>query len=111
MGKRRKLLWQRWGASKYHRLCAVYPAPELPNGFIRQANACIGHDSSLLCKTIKSPALVLVGAQERVFSVPEVLALSLQIPNARYQCFDKGGHNLWMEYPEDVAKAIIDFVG
>jgi 3-oxoadipate enol-lactonase len=87
------------------------PAPELPNGFIRQANACIGHDSSLLCKTIKSPALVLVGAQERVFSVPEVHALSLQIPNAQYQCFDKGGHNLWMEYPQDVAKAIIDFVG
>jgi pimeloyl-ACP methyl ester carboxylesterase len=87
------------------------PAPELPNGFIRQANACIAHDGSLLCKTIKSSALVLVGAQEKVFSVPEVLALSLQIPNARYQCFDKGGHNLWMEYPQDVAKAIIDFVG
>jgi 3-oxoadipate enol-lactonase len=47
------------------------PAPESANGFIRQANACIQHDSRLLCKNILAPTLVLVGSQERVFRYPK----------------------------------------
>jgi 3-oxoadipate enol-lactonase len=86
------------------------PAPESPDGFIRQANACINHDGSLICNSIAVPTLVLVGIEERVFSAAEAHALSKQIPEARYQCFDKGGHNLWMEYPHDVANVIAAFV-
>jgi 3-oxoadipate enol-lactonase len=86
------------------------PQPQGRSGFIRQANACIAHDGSEICSHIRTPSLVLVGAQERVFSVAEVLALSQRIPGARYQCFAHGGHNLWLEYPSEVLAAINTFV-
>jgi 3-oxoadipate enol-lactonase len=86
------------------------PAPESPDGFIRQANACINHDGSLIRNSIGVPTLVLVGIEESVFSVAEAHALSKQIAEAQYQCFDKGGHNLWMEYPHDVANVVAAFV-
>jgi 3-oxoadipate enol-lactonase len=85
------------------------PETQAPSGLIRQANACINHDSSGICQSFLAPTLVLVGAQERVFSVPEVHALSQQIPHSRYQCFPQGGHNLWLEYPVEVAEAISKF--
>lgn len=86
------------------------PQAQDSSGFVRQANACIAHDGRSACSNIRTPSLVLVGAQERVFSVDEVHALSQQIPGARYHCFAHGGHNLWMEYPGEVVSEINRFV-
>jgi 3-oxoadipate enol-lactonase len=86
------------------------PQTQAASGFVRQANACIAHDGRLVCQSIRTPAAVLVGAQERVFSVAEVQALAQLIPGANYQGFSFGGHNLWLEYPAEVAAAVNNFV-
>lgn len=86
------------------------PHTQPASGFIRQANACIAHDARLACQTIRTPTAVLVGAQERVFSVPEAQALAQLIPGANYQCLEHGGHNMWLEHPAEVAKHINAFV-
>lgn len=79
-------------------------------GFIRQANACMAHDAHFACQAIRTPTAVLVGAQERVFSVPDVQALARLIPTASYQCLGIGGHNMWLEYPAEVAAAVNTFI-
>jgi pimeloyl-ACP methyl ester carboxylesterase len=86
------------------------PQTQPASGFVRQANACIAHDARAACQFIRTPTMVLVGAHERVFSVPEVQALAQLIPGATYQCFDFGGHNLWLEYPTPVAAAVNTFI-
>jgi 3-oxoadipate enol-lactonase len=85
------------------------PTPNA-SGFIRQANACVAHDAHLACQAIRTPTTVLVGAQERVFSVPEVHELAQLIPGAAYQCLGFGGHNAWLEYPAEVATAVNTFI-
>lgn len=86
------------------------PQTHSASGFIRQANACIAHDARLACSAIRTPTCVLVGAQERVFSVSEVQALATLIPAASYQCLDFGGHNAWLEYPVEVSTVVDTFV-
>lgn len=82
------------------------PHAQPASGFMRQANACIGHDARMACQSISTPTAVIVGAHERVFSVPEVQALARLIPGANYQCLGMGGHNLWLEYPAEAAQAV-----
>jgi 3-oxoadipate enol-lactonase len=86
------------------------PRTQPAEGFIRQANACIAHDGTQACAHITVPALVLVGPQERVFSVEAVQALAHSLPHARYQCLAHGGHNMWLEHPLMVASAVQDFI-
>jgi 3-oxoadipate enol-lactonase len=86
------------------------PQTQPTDGFVRQANACIAHDARVACQSIRTSTAVMVGAQERVFSVPEVQALAQLIPGATYQCFNFGGHNLWLEYPAEVATAVNTFI-
>ena len=86
------------------------PQTQPASGFFRLANACIAHDGRLACQSIRTPTAVLVGAQERVFSVPEVQALAQLIPGASYQCLEMGGHNLWLEYPAELAAAANTFI-
>jgi pimeloyl-ACP methyl ester carboxylesterase len=86
------------------------PQTQPASGFIRQANACIAHDARLVCRAISTPTAVILGAHERVFSVPEVQALAQLIPGASYQCLGMGGHNMWLEYPAEVAQAVSSFV-
>jgi 3-oxoadipate enol-lactonase len=86
------------------------PQTQPASGFVRQANACIAHDARLACQSIRTPTAVLVGAQERVFSVPEVQALAQLIPGASYQCLGMGGHNLWLEHPAEAAGAVNTFI-
>lgn len=86
------------------------PAALSPSGFVRQANACIAHDGRAACAQMHMPTQVLVGPQERVFSVPEAQALAQSIAGARYQCLAQGGHNMWLEHPLMVASAVQDFI-
>ncbi len=86
------------------------PHTQPASGFVRQANACIAHDARLACQSIRTPTAVLVGAHERVFSVPEVHALAQLIPEARYECLGMGGHNMWLEYPNETAQAVNTFI-
>lgn len=86
------------------------PNQQPASGFVRQANACITHDARVACQSIRTPTALFVGAQERVFSVPEVLALAQLIPDATFRCLDFGGHNLWLEYPAEAAAAVTVFI-
>jgi pimeloyl-ACP methyl ester carboxylesterase len=86
------------------------PTALSPSGFVRQANACIAHDGRAACAQIQTPTQVLVGPQERVFSVPEAHDLAQAIAGARYQCLAQGGHNMWLEHPHMVASAVQDFI-
>jgi pimeloyl-ACP methyl ester carboxylesterase len=86
------------------------PQHQGPQGFVRQANACITHDGRAACAQIDLPAMVMVGVQEQVFSVPEVKALAGAIVGAQYVCLPSGGHNAWLEYPEAVAAAVQAFI-
>jgi pimeloyl-ACP methyl ester carboxylesterase len=74
--------------------------------FGRQANAQRPSEHVIDPRTIKAPTLVLVGSEERVFTVKEARQLAEMIPGAELQIFEGLGHNLFVEDPKAVNMAI-----
>lgn len=83
------------------------PSTQSIKGFVAQANACINHEGSASCHLIDTPTLVLVGPEERVFSVADSERLHSIIRHSTLVRLRAGGHNAWLEHPEDVAKALL----
>jgi pimeloyl-ACP methyl ester carboxylesterase len=77
--------------------------------FERQAKAQRVSDWTEVCKQIKAPTLVLVGAEERVFSVDDARQLAMLIPDAQLHVFENQAHNLFLENPVEVNEKIAAF--
>jgi pimeloyl-ACP methyl ester carboxylesterase len=86
------------------------PNKQSISGFTRQANACIGHDGRSIASLISCPVLVLVGREERVFSVQQAQVMAQAIPKAEFTLLPDGGHNAWLEYPDQVAAKVEAFI-
>jgi len=77
--------------------------------FERQAKAQKHSDWTEVSKQIKVPTLVLVGAEERVFSVDDARQLAMLIPDAQLYVFENQAHNLFLENPVEVNEKISAF--
>lgn len=83
------------------------PASQTPQDFIRQIEACRSHDATSVVPNIRSPAVVLVGPEERFFSIDEAQQLARMIPGASCKILSSGAHNAWMENPDEVTEELL----
>ncbi len=60
---------------------------------------------------MKTPTLVLVGAEDVLTPVSKSIEIAELIPNARLQVLPRGGHGMAVEYPAETASAITTFLG
>jgi len=61
-------------------------------------------------QTVRTPALILWGKEDRVVSPDDGVQLSRVIAQSRLVVFEKCGHALPLEKPDELAGAIVDFV-
>jgi len=85
--------------------------PQPAYAFQRQFAAAAAFYSQDRLNKIQAPTLVLNGRKDRV--VPPELArrLAEAIPNAKLEIIDNAAHLLFIERPEEVNRAIIEFLG
>lgn len=78
-------------------------------GFIWSAEAALGHDSAGELEAIAAPALVTVGAEDRV-TPPELgAAVAAGIPGAELVPIPGAGHQAFQERPEAFTRALDSF--
>jgi 3-oxoadipate enol-lactonase len=79
-------------------------------GFLRQAEAILGFDASDRVAGIKSPTLVVVGAEDILVPPRNSEKLAKLIPSAQLKTLS-GGHVGCIEYPHEYNAAFIEFLG
>ena len=86
------------------RLGARAPYPTAFEGFAAQAHGLRRYDSRPLLPTVKTPTLVLVGAEDVLTPVSQSIEMAELIPGAKLQVLPRGSHGMAVEYtPETVA--------
>lgn len=92
------------------RLGAAAPYPTSFEGFAAQAHGLRRYDSRPLLPTVKTPTLVLVGAEDVLTPVSQSIEMAQLIPDARLQVLPRGGHGMAVEYAAETAAAITAFL-
>lgn len=85
-----------------------HPAP--PHGYMRQAQAIMGHDTYERLPEIKVPTLVIAGHADRIVPVENSRLLASRIPNAELVILKGSGHSFYMEAGDNAHKTILDFL-
>ena len=67
----------------------------------------ITHDLSGVLPKINVPAFIFWGRKDKITPLKEAFLLKEKIKNSQLQIFDKSGHNLHRDVPEELAKAVI----
>lgn len=86
------------------------PYPFSIDGYEGQYAAISEFDSSIWANQIDVPTLVVGSDQDLVFTEASTHALAKHIPKAKYYCFTECGHLPQLEYPEQFAKVILNFI-
>ena len=84
--------------------------PVSPDAFARQADAVRGFDVLDRLGAVKVPTLVLVGDQDILTPPWASRELAAAIPGAELQVVEEGGHGFFLEIPDRVNRAVIDFL-
>lgn len=87
-------------------LRAQNPYPTSVAGFEAQAQAVRTYDSRSQLPTVTTPTLVLVGAEDVLTPMSQVIEMAKLIPASRLTVLPRGGHAMVIEYPEDTVSAI-----
>ena len=82
-----------------------------PHGFIRQAEAMMGHDTYDRLPQIKAPTLVITGTADRLVPVENSKILASLIPNDELVILKNIGHGFFIEAADEANEAILDFLG
>ena len=77
-------------------------------GLQRQLLACYGHDVRARLGELAAPTLVIQGERDRPEKARE---LASGIPDARLLLLPDTGHATTVERPDEVARAVLDFLG
>jgi 3-oxoadipate enol-lactonase len=85
------------------------PPTQTQEQFERQARALKEQDLTSIARQIKTPTLVLVGEEERVFTVNESKKLAGLIEGAQFHMFEGLAHNFCAEDPRTVNEKITTF--
>ena len=72
--------------------------------------AACPHDTWRSISQIQQPTLVLYGAESDTFLAPAVKRFQAEVPHAQLQCFQKTGHFVPMEEPDETCQAITTFL-
>lgn len=67
-------------------------------------------DATGVLATIRCPALVLCGRQDRTSPVAQHVELAARIPDARLQIIEAAGHMLPLEQPEETAGMLVRWI-
>lgn len=68
------------------------------------------NDLTAIAPLVKAPVLVLWGDQDGLFDLTHQERLEKAYPDARFEVFAGGGHNMFWEFPQDAARIISDFL-
>jgi 3-oxoadipate enol-lactonase len=85
------------------------PPTQTQEQFARQARAMRQPDFREMARKIRVPTLILVGTEERVFTVGDSKEMSELIPGAEFQILEGLAHNLTAESPIVVNERIASF--
>ncbi len=92
------------------RLGAAAPNPTSYEGFAAQAHGLRRYDSRPLLPTVKTPTLVLVGAEDVLTPVSQSIEMSELIPNGTLQVLPRGSHGMAVEYTPETVAAIVAYL-
>lgn len=105
-----KMLVDHAGLAAAARLGAAAPYPTSFEGFAAQAHGLRRYDSRPLLPTVKTPTLVLVGAEDVLTPVSQSIEMAELIPNARLNVLPRGSHGMAIEYTPETVAAITAFL-
>ena len=71
----------------------------------------MAHDARAAVANIRKPTPVLVGPEERFFSIEEARQLAGMIPRARFKILPGRAHNAWVECPDELTAELLAFFG
>lgn len=93
------------------KLAISNPYPLSTHGFAGQVAALMKHDTRSQISQISVPTLVLISKDDIFIPIKFSEELAAKIPKAELVVLERGGHNCWMEYPELVNQAVMQFLG
>lgn len=82
-----------------------------PEDWARGWQAIAGHNALSALRELQVPAIVVIGDSDLGTSVAAATALAGAIPGAELKVIPNAPHMLQLEYPEDYANAVLDFLG
>ena len=81
-------------------------------GFIRQQTAILGRaDSRPTLGSIRCPTLVLVGEDDELTPPERAAEIAAGIPGARLTTVPQSGHMSTLEQPDEVTRALLEWLG
>lgn len=86
------------------------PFPVSPEAYGRQADAVRAFDALDRLRNVRVPTLVLVGNQDILTPPWASRELAAAIPGAKLQILEGGAHGFFLEIPDKVNQAVIDFL-
>jgi pimeloyl-ACP methyl ester carboxylesterase len=87
-----------------------YPFPQSAAGFRRQCDAMEAFDGTQDVAAIATPALVLAGREDVVFTPEACAAFAARLPRARLVVLDGTAHAIHTEQPEAFVDAVASFL-
>lgn len=72
--------------------------------------AACPHDIWRFIPRLQKPALVLYGADSDTFLAQAAEKFKAKVPHTAFRCFEKTGHFVPMERPDETAEVILDFL-
>jgi pimeloyl-ACP methyl ester carboxylesterase len=67
-------------------------------------------DLASIAPLVKAPVLVLWGEKDTLFDLSHQEKLEKAYPDAEFEIFEKGGHNMFWEFPDKAARVINPFL-
>jgi 3-oxoadipate enol-lactonase len=86
------------------------PHAQSVEGFLRQARAVLGHDTTRRLSQISVPTHVISGEEDIMLPPRFSRALAEGIPGAKLTVITGGGHALHVEQPEAFNRAVLGFI-
>jgi 3-oxoadipate enol-lactonase len=80
------------------------------HGYIRQAQAIMGHDTYERLPHIKAPTLVLAGDADKLVPVENSRIIASRIPNAELVILKNMGHGFNIEAADEVNRVVLRFL-
>lgn len=85
-------------------------APQSPDAFCDQAEACIGHDVLERLGEIEAPALLTVGDRDVLTPAHHTYAIKDEMPGARVRVWQKMGHAPFWEIPDEFNQVTMNWI-
>ncbi len=95
---------------RYLDLLLATPFPQSVAGFLRQVEACLGHDTLDRLERIQAPTLILAGEADILTPVRYAQAMAARIPGAELAVIPGGSHGFPFETPEAFHDPLLPFL-